>query len=79
MYPVYITGEVSPPINGQSLWYTFTAATPTLKRLLFPKFFDSEMGQEYALREDPRDPGKSNSIVVRAQKEKEGLMLSNTT
>jgi hypothetical protein len=44
IYPVYLTGQVSPPINGYSLWFTLTEATPTLKRLLFPEFFDSEMG-----------------------------------
>jgi hypothetical protein len=55
MYPVYIPGEVSPPAFGQSIWFTLTAATPTLKGLLFPKFFDSEMGQDYALSEEPRD------------------------
>ena len=55
MYPVYIPGEVAPPAFGQSIWFTLTAATPTLKGLLFPKFFDSEMGQDYALSEEPRD------------------------
>jgi hypothetical protein len=55
MYPVYIPGEVAPPAVGQSIWFTLTAATPTLKGLLFPKFFDSEMGQDYALSEEPRD------------------------
>jgi hypothetical protein len=55
MYPVYIPGEVAPPAFGQSIWFTLTTATPTLKELLFPKFFDSEMGQDYALSEEPRD------------------------
>jgi hypothetical protein len=59
MYPVYLIGEVSPPINGYSLWFTLTVVTPTLKRLLFPNFFDSEMGQRVrrvAFGEEPRDP-----------------------
>ena len=55
MYPVYIPGEVAPPAFGQSIWFTLTVVTPTLKELLFPKFFDSEMGQDYTLSEEPRD------------------------
>jgi hypothetical protein len=39
------------------MWFTLTVATPTQKRLFFPKFFDSEMGQDYALLEELRDPG----------------------
>jgi hypothetical protein len=39
------SGEVAPPALGfQRLWFTLTVAAPVLKRLLFPKFFDSEMG-----------------------------------
>jgi hypothetical protein len=56
MYPVYLTGEVPPPIIGGSTWFTLTAATLRLKQLLFPMFLDSDMGQEYALTEEPRDP-----------------------
>ena len=37
--------------DGESMWFTLTSATPTLKRLLFPNFFDSEMGHEYTLRD----------------------------
>jgi hypothetical protein len=56
MYPVYVSGEVAPPALGQSLWFTLTVAIQTLKRLLFPKFFDLEMSQNYVLSEEPRDP-----------------------
>jgi hypothetical protein len=57
MFPEYITGEIPPPqINGHSPWFTLTDTTPTLKRLFFPKFFDSEMGQTYVLEEEVRDP-----------------------
>ena len=56
VYPVYLIGQVPPPLNGFVLWFTLTAASPTLERLLFPNFFDSEMGHDYVLEEDPRDP-----------------------
>jgi len=52
MYPVsshVISQEKPPPINGDLLWFTLTAATPTLTRLLFPKFFDSEMGHAMSI------------------------------
>ena len=52
---VYIPGEVVPPTFGQSIWFTWTETTPTLKGLIVPKFFDSEMGQDYTLLEEPRD------------------------
>jgi hypothetical protein len=52
---VYIPGEVVPPVFGQSIWFTLTESTPTLKGLLIPKFFDSEMGQDYVLSEETRD------------------------
>ena len=55
VYPVYLTGQVLPPIHGLSPWFTLTAATPTLKGKLFPDFFDSEMGSGYTLAEEPRD------------------------
>ena len=45
VYPVYITGEVPPPDN--TLRFTLTVASHALKQLLFPNFFDSEMGQQY--------------------------------
>jgi len=38
MYPVYMTGEIPPPLDEDSL----TEVTPTLKRQLFPNFFDSK-------------------------------------
>jgi hypothetical protein len=56
VYPVYLTGQVPPPINGYSPRFTLTAATPALKRLFFPNFSDSEIGHEYPLGEEPRDP-----------------------
>ncbi len=57
MFPVYITGEVpSPQVDGHSPWFTLTETTPTLKERLFPEFFESEMGQEYVLWEEPQDP-----------------------
>jgi hypothetical protein len=57
VYPVYISGEVAPPTLGfRTMWFTLTVVSPALKRLLFPKFFDSEMGQDYALSEKTRDP-----------------------
>ena len=56
MYPVYLTGDVPPPIAQESTWFTLTTATPTLKQHLFPNFFDSEMGSQYTLTEEPRDP-----------------------
>ncbi len=37
MYPVYLTGDVPPPITPESTWFTLTTATPTLKQHLFPK------------------------------------------
>jgi hypothetical protein len=46
------------------MWFILTAATATLKQKLFPKFFDSEMGQEYALREKPREPGASLRLSI---------------
>jgi hypothetical protein len=56
VYPVYLTGQVTSQLDGDSLWFTLTAATPTLKRLLFPDFLDSEMGHGYVLDEETRDP-----------------------
>jgi hypothetical protein len=55
VYPVYLTGQVLPPIHEHSHWFTLTAATPTLKGKLFSDFFDSEMGSGYTLTEEPRD------------------------
>jgi len=56
-YPVYISGEVAPPASDfRELWFTLTGAPPALKERLFPKFFDSEMGKDYALSEETRDP-----------------------
>jgi len=37
-------------------FFTLTAASSTLKRLLFPNFLDSEMGHDYVLEEETRDP-----------------------
>ena len=34
----------------------YDTLTPTLKRLLFPDFRDSEMGHDYVLEEETRDP-----------------------
>ena len=57
MFPVFITGEVpSPQVDGRSSWFTLTVTTPTLKQRMFPEFFDPELGQEYVLWEESRDP-----------------------
>ena len=55
MYPVYLPGDVNPVIT-QSIYFRLTAATPALKQVLFPEFLDSEMGTQYTLSEEPRDP-----------------------
>jgi hypothetical protein len=43
VYPVYFPGQVPPPLNGFSLWFTLTVATLTLKQLcsLLPLVFES--------------------------------------
>ena len=51
MYPVYLTGDVSPPITQESTWFTLTVTTPTLKQHPFPNLFDSEMVPQYTLTE----------------------------
>ena len=56
VYPVYLTGQVPPPLDDESLYFTLTTASPTLKRLIFPNFLDSEMGHDYVLEEETRDP-----------------------
>jgi hypothetical protein len=43
------SGQLPPPIDGYSPWFMLTEATLTLKGLLFPNFFDSEMDHHYVL------------------------------
>ena len=56
VYPVFFPGQVFPPLNGFSLWFTLTAESPALKQVFFPDFFDSEMDHGYTIKEEPRDP-----------------------
>jgi len=56
MHPLYIAEAHAAPINLRGLWFNLTQAIITLKRKVFPKFIDSERGDQYVLDEEPRDP-----------------------
>jgi hypothetical protein len=59
MHGVRVGEEVPHSVATQhGLLFTLTRATPTLKENVFPDFYESEQGPDYAdgLTEEPRDP-----------------------